>query len=72
MRIVLAYVADPSPDTDLTDPADTRDLVRTFVLPGVLALRGTLDQDVPSTPSIQSTATPTAIASSPTTKGAVQ
>ncbi len=71
VRIVLAYLADPSPDTDLTDQADTRDLVRTFVLPGILALRGTPDRDLPSTTST-STATPTAIASSTTTKGAVQ
>jgi AcrR family transcriptional regulator len=39
VRIVLAYMADPAPDTDLTDHDDTRALVRTFVLPGVLALR---------------------------------
>jgi AcrR family transcriptional regulator len=39
VRIVLAYMADPSPDTDLTNPEDTRALVRTFVLPGILALR---------------------------------
>jgi AcrR family transcriptional regulator len=39
VRIVLAYMADPRPDTDLTDPEDTRSLVRTFVLPGILALR---------------------------------
>jgi AcrR family transcriptional regulator len=39
VRIVLAYMADPAPDTDLTDPDDTRTLVRTFVLPGILALR---------------------------------
>ncbi len=43
VRIVLAYVADPAPDTDLTDPEDTRDLVRTFVLPGILALREPTD-----------------------------
>lgn len=41
VRIVLAYLADPAPDTDLADPADTRVLVRTFVLPGILALRTT-------------------------------
>jgi AcrR family transcriptional regulator len=41
VRIVLAYLADPAPDTDLADPADTRALVRTFVLPGILALRTT-------------------------------
>ena len=39
VRIVVAYLADPSPGTDLTDPGDTRSLVRTFVLPGILALR---------------------------------
>jgi AcrR family transcriptional regulator len=64
VRIVLAYLADPAPDTDLTDPGDTRDLVRTFVLPGILALRGATNEDL-STPT--SIATPT-----PTIKGAVQ
>ena len=43
VRIVLAYVADPAPGTDLTDPGDTRALVRTFVLPGILALRASAD-----------------------------
>jgi AcrR family transcriptional regulator len=41
VRIVLAYLADPSPGTDLTDADDTRALVRRFVMPGVLALRAT-------------------------------
>ena len=41
VRIVLAYVADPAPNTDLADPGDTRALVRTFVMPGILALRAT-------------------------------
>jgi AcrR family transcriptional regulator len=41
VRIVLAYLADPARDTDLADPADTRALVRRFVLPGILALRAT-------------------------------
>jgi AcrR family transcriptional regulator len=31
VRIVVAYLADPAPGTDLRDPADTRALVRTFV-----------------------------------------
>lgn len=57
-RIVLAYVADPAPDTDLTDHEATRDLVRTFVLPGILALRGTPDDDLLTLTSI-TTATPT-------------
>lgn len=48
VRIVLAYMADPAPDTDLADPADTRALVRAFVMPGILALRET-------TPSLQVT-----------------
>jgi AcrR family transcriptional regulator len=50
VRIVLAYLADPAPDTDLADPADTRALVRAFVLPGILALRTT----TPPTTSIRS------------------
>jgi AcrR family transcriptional regulator len=41
VRIVLAYLADPAPDTDLADPEDTRALVRAFVMPGILALRAT-------------------------------
>jgi AcrR family transcriptional regulator len=64
VRIVLAYLADPAPDTDLTDPGDTRDLVRMFVLPGILALRGATHEDL---------STPTSIASPTSTiKGAVQ
>ena len=39
VRIVLTYLADPAPGTDLSDPGDTRALVRTFVMPGILALR---------------------------------
>jgi AcrR family transcriptional regulator len=54
VRIVLAYLADPAPDTDLADPADTRALVRTFVLPGILALRTTTPTSI-SHPSISST-----------------
>jgi AcrR family transcriptional regulator len=46
VRIVLAYMADPAPETDLADPDDTRALVRAFVMPGILALRD-------STPSTQ-------------------
>jgi AcrR family transcriptional regulator len=41
VRIVLAYLADPAPGTDLSDADDTRALVRTFVMPGILALRAT-------------------------------
>jgi AcrR family transcriptional regulator len=49
VRIVMAYVADPAPDTDLTDPDDTRALVRAFVLPGILALRAPADDTLPVT-----------------------
>jgi hypothetical protein len=64
VRIVLAYLADPAPDTDLADPADTRALVRRFVLPGILALR--------TTPAATfSTSISTSI-STRATKGAVQ
>jgi len=62
VRIVLAYLADPAPDTDLADPADTRALVRAFVLPGILALRTT----TPPTTSIRS------ILSTNATQGAVR
>jgi AcrR family transcriptional regulator len=65
VRIVLAYVADPAPDTDLTDPDDTRALVRRFVLPGILALRASADGQSP-------VATPKPATSPNTTKGAVQ
>jgi AcrR family transcriptional regulator len=70
VRIVMAYIADPSPETDLTDVSDARDLVRTFVLPGILALRGNPDEDfssITATPNHPSTTSP-----SRTTKGAVQ
>jgi AcrR family transcriptional regulator len=68
VRIVFAYMADPAPDTDLADPADTRALVRTFVLPGILALRASTD-DAPGPTPIRSIrpGSPTN-----TTKGAVQ
>ena len=39
VRIVLAYTSDRNPGADLTDPDETRALVRAFVLPGILALR---------------------------------
>jgi len=39
VRIVLAYCSGPPAGTDLTDPNDARALVRTFVMPGILALR---------------------------------
>jgi hypothetical protein len=38
VRIVLAYCSDLQADTDLTEPEQTRALVRAFVLPGILAL----------------------------------
>jgi AcrR family transcriptional regulator len=63
VRIVLAYLADPAPDTDLGDPEDTRALVRTFVMPGILALRDTTSSSIRPHPSAPSTHV---------TKGAVQ
>jgi AcrR family transcriptional regulator len=65
VRIVLTYLADPAPGTDLSDPEDTRALVRAFVMPGILALRSA---------SNTSTSTSTSIPSDPSTnakKGAV-
>jgi AcrR family transcriptional regulator len=56
VRIVLIYLFDLAADTDLAEPADTRALVRAFVLPGILALRVN-----PTEPTTQ-----------PRTKGAVQ
>jgi hypothetical protein len=62
VRIVLAYTSDRNPGADLTDPDETRALVRAFVLPGILALRL---EAAGSTRSSSSTY-------QPTTKGAVQ
>jgi AcrR family transcriptional regulator len=59
-RIVLAYTSDRHPTTDLTDPDETRALVRAFVLPGVLALR------------LEATSAPANLPNQPLTKGAVQ
>jgi len=39
VRIVLAYCSGPPAGTDLSDAGDARALVRTFVMPGILALR---------------------------------
>jgi AcrR family transcriptional regulator len=41
VRIVLSYLAAPSPGADLTDPDQARHLVSTFVIPGISALRTT-------------------------------
>jgi AcrR family transcriptional regulator len=65
VRIVLAYVSDPAPDTDLTNPVDTRSLVRTFVLPGILALRESTEAHPTRKPARPDT-------SRPPTKGAAQ
>jgi hypothetical protein len=75
VRIVMAYCSDPSPHADLTDPADTRALVRTFVLPGILALRRDAASDSPnlkSSSSSSSTTNPEPSSTTPTTKGAAQ
>ena len=72
VRIVLAYLADPAPDTDLADPADTRALVRRFVLPGILALHTTTPPtSLPATTSSTTTAL-RSISSTIPTQGAVQ
>jgi AcrR family transcriptional regulator len=71
VRIVLAYCSDPSPYADLTRPADTRALVRAFVLPGILALRndaGSSSRSISSTNRARRPNQPTR----PTTKGAAQ
>jgi AcrR family transcriptional regulator len=39
VRIVVSYLSCPSEGCDLTDPADARHLVGTFVIPGIQALR---------------------------------
>jgi len=41
VRIVLSYLACPSPGSDLKDPEDARHIVSTFVMPGIQALRTT-------------------------------
>jgi AcrR family transcriptional regulator len=48
VRIVLAYLADPAPHVDLAQSEDTRHLVRTFVLPGILALRASAESSTPN------------------------
>jgi AcrR family transcriptional regulator len=55
VRIVLAYMADPAPETDLADPDDTRALVRAFVMPGILALRETTPAVTPFTQATKET-----------------
>jgi AcrR family transcriptional regulator len=79
VRIVMAYCSDPSPHADLSDPADTRALVRTFVLPGILALRVEAAASGPgstltSTSISTSTSNParSSIRTRPTSKGAAQ
>jgi AcrR family transcriptional regulator len=42
-RVVLTYVFDPADGVDLTDPVAARRLVRTFVMPGLVAGAGTPD-----------------------------
>jgi AcrR family transcriptional regulator len=60
VRIVLTYLADPAPGTDLSDPDDTRALVRAFVMPGILALRSAPTASTDTSAST-STDTPTSI-----------
>jgi AcrR family transcriptional regulator len=83
VRIVMAYTSDPSPHADLTDPADTRALVRTFVLPGILALRLEAASTAPSPASASASTSNSdrdqkqdhdhaSRSTRPTTKGAAQ
>jgi hypothetical protein len=69
VRIVMAYCSDPSPHADLADPDDTRALVRTFVLPGILALRLETGS---SSQHLTSTTKHTPSSTTATTKGAAQ
>lgn len=39
VRIVMSYLSSPSAGADLTEPADARRIVSTFVIPGIQALR---------------------------------
>jgi hypothetical protein len=78
VRIVMAYCSDPSPHADLANPSDTRALVRTFVLPGILALRLEAGAGA-SSPRLTSTVTTTCPSrtnntpsSTTATKGAAQ
>jgi AcrR family transcriptional regulator len=73
VRIVLSYLSDPAPGVDLAEPGDTRALVRTFVMPGILALRATTavadaPVSIPSTPSAPFTSS---VSSTDVSKGAV-
>lgn len=76
VRIVLAYCSDQTPARDLTDPAATRALVRSFVLPGILALRvesgGEGGTGLSSSSSSAIRATTTTQTMTTTIKGAVQ
>jgi AcrR family transcriptional regulator len=69
VRIVLSYLADPAPGTDLTDAGDTRALVRTFVMPGILALRAPTGETPPDSSPLTSTRSAT---STNANKGALQ
>ena len=72
VRIVMAYCSDPSPHADLTEPADTRALVRAFVLPGILALRVDTagGSTCPGGTPRRRTSTSPCSSTDPTTKGA--
>jgi AcrR family transcriptional regulator len=69
VRIVLSYLADPALGTDLTDAGDTRALVRTFVMPGILALRAPTGETPPDSSPLTSTRSAT---STNANKGALQ
>jgi AcrR family transcriptional regulator len=66
VRIVLAYLGDPA-GTDLSNPEDTRALVRRFVMPGILALRAAT-----TPPGVMTDATVTAASIATTTFNAIK
>jgi len=66
-RIVLSYLGCPTQSLDLTDDADVRHLVRTFVLPGVTVLSGAPDHA--GTAVVPPTRRPVPIAGPTTSKG---
>jgi AcrR family transcriptional regulator len=71
VRIVLAYCSGPPAGTDLTDADDARALVRTFVMPGILALRvdAAGSSSIPTSPAARRSHRPP---TTQLTKGAAQ
>jgi AcrR family transcriptional regulator len=66
VRIVLTYRGDPA-GTDLSDPEDARALVRTFVMPGILALRAASTSPATTPSPSADTTTPSTTTTKPST-----